>query len=468
MRTSLLFGSLVIALAGSGVVRLRAQSPPPLPQLPIETYSAVMRQAVLPAYGEAQAHPNDATAVGALGRVLHTWEQWESAHDAYARASTLAPRTFEWPYLDACVLDRLARPAEAVIKLREALKLRPDYLPARVRLADALLSTGQTEESHATFSALMREPEAEPQALFGLGRIAASQGKHDEAVQDIQRALTLFPEWGAANYSLALSLRALGRREEAEQALQRRSQYGTRWPSVADPVLSTVTAMRTDSTARLRRAQKLADDGDVTGAIAEYEGLLATERSLAVAHRSLIKLYGSSGNWTKAEEHYRAGVALGTDLAELHYDYGVLLGLEQKWEDAATAYRQAIAINPNYPDAHNNLGQVLERSRQFEAALAEYQRALESQPTFRLARFNLGRMLIAQGRPNEAVAELQKITEPRDAEAPKYLFALSTAYVQAGQKSEGIRWATAARQLAVQYGDSALAAAIDRNLATIR
>lgn len=462
-----MFASTVVALAGASVITL-AQSPPRLPQVPIETYPPAMRQAIVPAYQEAQARPDDAAKVGALGRALHAWEQWEAAHDVYSRASTLEPRSFEWRYLDACVLDRLARPADAVVQLREALKSRPDYLPARVRLADALLGAGQIEESRSLFSALLREPEAEPQALFGLGRIAASEGRHEEAVRDIQRALTLFPEWGAANYSLALSLRALGRREEAQEALQRRAQYGTRWPSVADPVLAAVIGMRTDTTARLRRAQKLVDDGDVSGAIAEYEGALAADPSLSIAHRGLIKLYGNARNWEKAEEHYRAALALGADLAELHYDYGVLLGLQQKWHEAEDAYRRAIAINPSYPEAHNNLGQILERSRQFDVALAEYQRAVEGQPTFRLARFNLGRMLIARGRAAEAVPELQKITEPRDTEAPKYLFALSTAYVQAGQKSEGIRWATVARQLALQYGDSALAAAIDRNLATIR
>ena len=468
MRTSLLFGSIVIALAGSGVVRTRAQSPPPLPDVPIETYSPAMRQAIAPVYREARARPDDAATVGALGRTLHAWEQWESAHDVYSRASTLAPASFEWRYLDACVLDRLARPADVVVRLRDALKIRGDYLAARVRLADALLGAGEIQESRSLYSALLREPEAEPQALFGLGRIAASEGQHEEAVRNIQRALALFPEWGAANYSLALSLRALGRREEAQQALQRREQYGTRWPSVADPVLTAVSAMRTDFSARLRRAQTLADNGDVSGAIAEYEGALAQDPSLSVAHRSLIKLYSSVRNWEKAEEHYRAGLNLGVDLAELHYDYGVLLGLQQKWHDAEEAYRRALAINPSYPEAHNNLGQVLERSRQFDTALAEYQRAVEGQPTFRLARFNLGRMLIARGRPDEAVVELQKITEPRDAEAPKYLFALSTAYVQAGQKSEGIRWGTAAKQLALQHGDSALAAAIEHDLAMIR
>jgi tetratricopeptide (TPR) repeat protein len=227
--------------------------------------------------------------------------------------------------------------------------------------------------------------------------------------------------------------------------------------------------LRSDPGARLRRGQKLADIGDLTGAIAEYEAALTADPSLALAHANLIKLYGRSENWTKAEEHYRAAVELGSDLAELHYDYGVLLSLQQKWDQAAESYRRALTVNPRYAQAHNNLGQVLERLRQSpDTALAEYRQALDGQPTFRLARFNVGRMLIALGRPEEAVAELQKITEPRDAEAPRYLFALSTAYMRAGRKDEAIRWGTDARQLALQYGDTALAAAIERDMATIR
>jgi tetratricopeptide (TPR) repeat protein len=445
-----------------------AQSPARGLKLPLESYPPEIRKDVAGPYEEARSHPADANAAGALGRVLHAWEQWESAHEAYGTAMSLAPNSLEWHYLDACVLDRLARPRDAAAQLREALKIRPDYLPARVRLADALLSAGELSDSRTIFSALAKEPQAEPLGWFGLGRILAAEGKHEEAVQAIQRALTLFPEWGAAQYSLALSLRALGRRAEAEQALQRHLQYGTRWPGVDDPLFSGISKIRSDPSARFRRARALADDGDVNGAIREFEAALADDSSLALAHASLVKLYGATGNWAKAEEHYHAAVALGSGLAELHYDYGVLLGMQQKWSDAADAYRRAIAVNPNYPEAHNNLGQTLERSRQFDAALDEYRSAVQSRPTFRLARFNVGRMLIALGRLDEAIAELQKITEPRDAEAPRYLFALSTAYVRSGRKDEGIRWATDARQLAVQFGDTALAAAIDRDLAGIR
>jgi tetratricopeptide (TPR) repeat protein len=436
--------------------------------LSLDAYPPEIRKDLAEPYASARAHPKDADAVGPLARILQAWEQWQTAHEMYTRAIALAPGSFEWHYLDACVLDRLARPSDAVAQLREALRIRPDYLAARARLADALFSAGELDDSRTVFAALARDPVAEPLGLFGLGRILASQGKHEEAVQTIQRALALFPEWGAAQYTLALSLRALGRRAEAEQALQRHVEYGTRWPGLDDPVLSKISDLRTDSAARFRRARRLADDGDINGAIAEFEAALATDNSLALAHSSLVKLYGRTGNWAKADEHYRAAVALGSGLAELHYDYGVLLGLQQKWGEAQEAYRRALAVNPTYPEAHNNLGQILERSRQFDAALEEYRTAVLNRPTFRLARFNAGRMLIALGRFDEAITELQKIAEPRDTEAPRYLFALSTAYVRAGRREEGIRWAGEARQLALQYGDTALAAAIERDLATIR
>jgi Tfp pilus assembly protein PilF len=235
-----------------------------------------------------------------------------------------------------------------------------------------------------------------------------------------------------------------------------------------DPVLATVTALRDDAQTDLQRGLKLAEAGDLAGAIAAHEAVLARDGSIAQAHANLISLYGNVGNWVKAEEHYRAVVALGVNLADAHYDYGVLLGLQEKWDLAADAYRQAIAVNPRHARAQNNLGQVLERQRQIEAASAVYRQAVESQPTFRLARFNLGRMLLALGRIDEAILELEKLTQPRDGEAPRYLFALATAYVRAGRKDEGIKWASDAKTLALAHGQSDLAAAIERDLARLR
>ena len=88
--------------------------------------------------------------------------------------------------------------------------------------------------------------------------------------------------------------------------------------------------------------------------------------------------------------------------------------------------------------------------------------------SFRLARFNLGRMLVALGRLEEAIVELEKLREPRDAETPRYLFALASVHVRAGHKDVGVRLAEQARTMALEYGQQELAALIARDLAALR
>jgi tetratricopeptide (TPR) repeat protein len=280
--------------------------------------------------------------------------------------------------------------------------------------------------------------------------------------------VTLFPELGAAHYALALSLRALGRLDAARSALALHEQYGPRWPALVDPALVTVTSLREDAGAILQRGVKLADAGDTDGAIAAHEAALARDPQLAQAHANLIALYGRDRNWAKAEEHYRAFARSGAAVADAHYDYGVLLGLQQKWDLAIDAYRETLALNPMHVNAQNNLGQALEQQRKLAEAADAYRKAVENQPGFRLARFNLARMLIALGKPDEAASELEKIAEPRDAEAPRYLFALGVAHLRAGRKDEGIKWSIDARTLALQFGQTDLAAAIDRDLASLK
>jgi tetratricopeptide (TPR) repeat protein len=455
---------LLVTLLGAAP----AQSfPPPLPTLALDSYPTAARDAIARAHRDAVAHASDAERVGRLGRVLQAWEQWDAAHQAYGRAQALAPRVFEWHYLDAVVTGRRARPDEAAVQLEAALAVTPDYLPARLKLAEARFDAGNLDDAQRLFSALT-DPDCAPAVAFGLGRIAAAQGRHDAAVEYLQRAIALFPEFGAAHYALARSYLALGRREEAQTALERHARFGARWPALADPVFAAVAALRDDPGALLQRGVKLADAGDADAAIAAHEAAVAIDPSMAQAHANLISLYGRQRNFARAEEHYRAVAALGVNVADAHYDYGVLLGLQERWDEAAEAYRRALAMNPLHAEAHNNLGQILERRRQFDSALAEYRNAVQSQPTLRIARFNAGRMLIALGHADEAIGELRQLAEPRDAETPRYLFALSTAYVRAGQKAEGLKWATDARDLALRFGDTDLAAAIDRDLARIR
>lgn len=460
--------ALILSMASLAAPAGAQSAVSPLPRLEMDTYPAAMREAVAPEMRRASGDPDNPAAAGALGRVLHAWEQYGAAHQAYARAQALAPRVFEWQYLDGIVLQRLARHAEAADRFEAAAALDRASLPARVLLAETRLDAGDLERSDALFSGLAREPLAEPRAVLGLGRIAAARGDHAAAIDRFERAIVLFPEWGAAHYALAQSLRATGRPAEAGLALERHAHFGARWPGMVDPVLAAVSALRNDAPAAFRRGLDLAAAGDITGAIEAHEAALRRDPDLPQVHANLIGLYGRTRNWIKAADHYQATVALGFNLAQAHYDYGVILGMQEKWAEAEAAYRHAIAVNGLHAEAHNNLGQMLERRQGLSEAAAEYREAVDARPAFRLARFNLGRMLLALDRPQEAVAALEPLTQPRDAEAPRYLFALATAYIRAGTREEGIKWATAARELALEHRQTDLALAIERDLARLK
>jgi tetratricopeptide (TPR) repeat protein len=441
---------------------------PPLPELALGRFPESARASVSRAYETAKARNTDAAAVGALGHVLHAWEQYESAHAAYSRAAALDPKKFDWPYLDAIVLQRLARHAEAAARLRQALKISPESKPALVKLADALFEAGEIQESRRLYEALAKDPATQPLGEFGLGRIAGIEKRHEEAIELLQRAVSRFPEWGSAYYALALSYRALGRRDEAQRALERHAQYGAQWPTLEDPVLAVVAGVRDDPRALLLRGIRLAELGDLPGSISAHEAALAQDPSLLQAHANLISLYGRAGRFAEGEQHYYQALKLGSQTADLHYDFGVLLALQQKWQPAAAAYEKAIAANPSHARARNNLGETFERRQMREEALNAYRGAVDVDPGFRLARFNVGRMLLATGKAPEAVTELEKIVEPRDAEAPRYLFALSVAYLRAGRKDDAIKWAHDAKQLATEYGQKELAAVIERDLALLK
>jgi tetratricopeptide (TPR) repeat protein len=399
--------------------------------------------------------------------VLQAWEQWQAAADVYQRAEGLAPKAFEWPYLAAFVTMRMGRAADALTPLERALTLAPSYLPARLKQAEALLDAGDLTRSAQLYAALASEPAAQPEAEYGLGRLAALERRWPDAIVHHRRACELFPEFGAAHYALALAYRNVGRMDEAQRELELHRRFGPRWPGVADPVLARMHALRDDARAHLERGITLGNEGRIDEAIAEHLVALTRDPANAQAHANLISLYARQKSWAKVDEHFKAVVALRSNLDEAYFNYGVALGLQQRHAEAAEAFRQAVAINPAHAQAHINLGVLLERDRKWDEAAAAYRRAVESQPALRLARFNLARMLIAAGRNDEAIAELERVRTPEDKESPHYVFALATAHLRAGRRDLGVQYAHEARRLALAYGQPELAAAIDKDLAAI-
>src|SRR5262245_16438668 len=206
---------VVLVTAGPAIAQPGdASRLPALPVIALETFPSDARTALEATLVKASRAPRDAAAAGELGITLQPGEQCEAAHLAYQRAHVLAPTSVDWPYLDGMVLQRLVRPADAAVAFQDALKLTPALLPARARMAEALFDAGDLEASGRAYEALTTQPAAAPVGELGLGRVAARQGRHADAVTHLERAIALFPQFGEAYYGLAQSLRALGRLDE--------------------------------------------------------------------------------------------------------------------------------------------------------------------------------------------------------------------------------------------------------------
>ena len=447
-----------------------APAAPALPVITLDSFPAAAREAIAAAYREAAAHPDDADAAGRLGMVLHAWEQWQSAAMAYDRAQTLAPGNAEWPYLAAVVALRAGRVADGVMLLDRTVSTSTSAsLSMRMKLAEALVNSGDLTRAAEAYAQLVKEPAAQPEAEYGLGRIAALKGDWKGAIAHQQRACALFPEFGPAHYALGLAYRNVERLDDAQRELELHRRYGPRWPVIDDPVLAKVEALKDDARANLARGIRLGNEGKVAEAIAAHGAALAKEPDNAQVHANLISLHGRLGQWADAEKHFKAVVALKSNLDEAYYNYGVVLTLQKRDAEAVDAFRHAIDANPLFAQAYNNLGVLFEREQRWEDAAGVYRRAIDSQPAFRLGRFNLGRMLIAMGRNDDAIAELEKLItmEPRDQESPRYVYALSTAHLRAGRVERALEYAREARTLALAYDQAALVAAIDKDLAAL-
>jgi tetratricopeptide (TPR) repeat protein len=111
------------------------------------------------------------------------------------------------------------RPAEAEAALRQALKLDPRSVAARVNLADVLRATGRDEASEAALrEALALDPRAAA-AHHALGLLLVRQGKKDAALESLRAAVEHAPDASRFAYVLAVALQDAGQHAEAARVL---------------------------------------------------------------------------------------------------------------------------------------------------------------------------------------------------------------------------------------------------------
>ena len=162
---------------------------PPVPDLVprLDEFDATIRKQIRDAGERIRLDPRDAEANGRMGMLLHAHQRYEFAEPFYLRARILDPGSFSWAYYLGIIQGRLGKPGEASSSLRLATQLKPDYLPARLALAEALRKLGKSTESRELYRRIAKNHPESASAWAGLGRISWEAGEVSEAVKNYRK-----------------------------------------------------------------------------------------------------------------------------------------------------------------------------------------------------------------------------------------------------------------------------------------
>ena len=406
----------VLLLAGISVMsgRVRRQIDARIPTIPdVSDKTESFRQALLKADRRARAAPGGDEGVGHLGLLYHANHMYAPADVCYRLAAELDADNVRWSYHLAVLRQTTGAGAEILEPLRTTVAAAPDYVPARLKLADLLLKHGQQEEAKREYEACLSRSPADPYALLGLARIAVDREEGSSAVSYLRRAVQSDPGFGAGHRLLATVYRKMGRTQAADLA-RARADRCSRFRAAPDPWMDQLDDLCYDPDYLCIRADTARRTRDTARAIAFLERAVEVAPDQAKAHRLYGKAMRDNRVFDVAYTHLQRAVELDPDDEEARIEMGLWFGMQNRVDEAEAEIRKALQLNPESPSVHYNLGMADRERKNDRAAAASFLRACElSEYRFDDAIENYVGCLVRTGQQQTAIAFLNDILQRR-------------------------------------------------------
>ena len=157
---------------------------------------------------------------GAIVAVLSVaaWSQvsyWRNDVTLFSRALTVTQDNWlAWNNLGAAY-DRLGQPEQAIVRYREALRIRPGYVDAWNNLGAAYHKLGQPQKAIIYYEEALRIKPDYTKAWNNLGAAYYQLGQPEQAIMYYRRALETNPDYADAWYNLGLAYAKNGQLHQA-------------------------------------------------------------------------------------------------------------------------------------------------------------------------------------------------------------------------------------------------------------
>lgn len=252
----------------------------------------------------------------------------------------------------------------AVIELRNALQKNADMAEARYLLGVALAESGDGRTAEKELRKALELGWDRNVAIPRVARLMVEFGDHDKVIDEF--ANTQLTE-AAANAELQAVLGdaqlASGKLDDARTAY-----------------LTSLTFAPDNPYAALGLARIRSTEGDLPGAIAMVDKVLAANGKLADAHFLKADLAMYSRQFDAAIDAYRNGLAQKPDAVMAHFRLISLLHSEKRGAEAEQQARAMQSASPNHPLTQFVQAMALYQKKDFAAARELVQQALKVQP----------------------------------------------------------------------------------------
>lgn len=269
-----------------------------------------------------------------------------------------------------------AQQQDLLVRSRNAFRVR-DYDSARQLLEPLLESAPHS----VTANTLM-------------GIVAGRTGKPAEAIQRFKIAISKDKKNAEAYNNLAVTLRQMGRYDDAYTAVRTAKQLA---PDRAD--------------VHYNEGNILKEMGRIEAAQAAYRRALDVNPRFVMAYNNLGTLHLASGEVSQAVDMFSQGLAIDDNHPTLRYNLALAHEEQGRLDDAREEYERSLKSRPGWTDALNNLGIIYQKQERFDEAARTFKQVVKLDKESAVARNNLATTYVMQGKHREALAFYREAIE---------------------------------------------------------
>lgn len=340
---------------------------------------------------------------------------------------------------------------QAKLQFQQAITLRPDYLPARIALAQLnLLRNDYAGALSAADEILKMSPNLIAARLIRT-QAMTSLGNNDQSRKELTELVRLAPKSSDAQFQLGVLNLQEKKFKEAEATFTKLRETSPLDPRgtllLAETYLSSgrsanaLSLLQTEIAKNPQRDDLRMTLANMAVRSAEYEmaikelSLLANKNpKRADLEWSLGEVYRQAGNFKAALECFRKTRELAPDNANAHLSFALMLEATGQSAQARPVYEQILKLEPDNAIALNNLAFMMaESGTDLDQALTMVQRAKQKWPNDANVADTMGWIYIKKGLSDDAIRIYRELVQKNPTHVTWRLH-LARALFQKGDK----------------------------------